>query len=1040
MTGDDRPVWPASGWHGGSVAPVEAGGDAPIVDPGFHAPESERYERAGEIGRGGMGKVTAAFDRRLGRQVALKDVVPGVQGADARRRLMREARITARLDHPGIVPVHDAGVGPDGEPFYAMRVVRGRSFSEVLAESTDRASRLAQLRHFLAACEAIAYAHSLNVVHRDLKPGNIRVGAFGETQVIDWGLARALDEVDDAADAGSGPQDASLTRVGAVIGTPAYMSPEAARGESADKRSDVWSLGAVLHEILVGETPFGRRGTDTTLEAVSTEEARSVRVRAPDAPADLAAIVDRALQRDPDRRYADADALAKDVERWLDGGRVEAHAYSTWELARRVISAWRAPIVVGSVGFVLLSIGGWLAVDKVLSERDRAVRAEQEARGALAASDRTLAQSLLTSGQAASDRRARAEAELLAAHSLALVDTPQARGLLALYGAEPRPSGARSFHVPCDVIDASTDGRWALCADGRSVSRWEAGATAPTWTVAATVERAEVVDGADLVAVQSGDAQPDRLLDAATGTVRAQVMGAGYDSGLRLSSDARWAANHGLVDWQVWSTETGQIQLRLPSTDRAAGKQITLDGPDGRIAWVDVGTHLLWSDTPDGERHGLDLGRYVSEVMNIDWASGHTLLVMSPRAEVVAVDVSTGEELWRTSPDVGSGRRARASATSPMALVEGGSGAALIDTRTGVVVDRVPLRSGAYARLAKDGTVVVVDHGVRVLPWPESNGWLGMRAREGLSAVAVSEDGSRVAAAGGAGVSSLFTGDGALIGEFPPLTGVMKGVAFVNHGADVLFASGTLEEGARGRAMAAGDGTGQTEVGVPVGGIRRMGALGPDLLWAAAYDQWVSVYRRDAVAGWVERRVPTPMMSEGQSAQRGDVALLVAWDGGVWTLRRDASAEPVAARWLQAASIVSVAVDATGALRAVAVEDRIDLYVGDATVPVRSLSVEGRVVVDMALSNDGRWLAVGGADGALRVWSTADGALRLDARGHDGRIGGVSFNQDGTLVYTASWDHTVRRWDLRVLDAEPATLRAEREAAWQVGLDALVSR
>jgi hypothetical protein len=219
-----------------------------------------------------------------------------------------------------------------------------------------------------------------------------------------------------------------------------------------------------------------------------------------------------------------------------------------------------------------------------------------------------------------------------------------------------------------------------------------------------------------------------------------------------------------------------------------------------------------------------------------------------------------------------------------------------------------------------------------------------------------------------------------------------------------------------------------------------LGALGPDLVWAAPFDQWVSVFARDEAAGWTERRVPATMMSEGQSAQRGQLALLVSWEGDVWTLRRDASGAPVAAPWLQAASVVSVAADETGALRAVAVEDRIDLYVGDATTPARTVSTEGRVVVDMALSNDGRWLAAGGDEGALRVWSTADGVLRLDARGHDGRIGGVSFNSDGTWVYTASWDHTVRRWDLRVLDAEPATLKAEREAAWRVGLDALVSR
>jgi serine/threonine protein kinase len=187
--------------------------------------DDARYAREGLLGRGGMGLVYLARDTRLDRAVALKEAA---RDGDTAARLAREARVTAGLEHPGIVTVHDSGTTAEGRPSYTMRLLRGRPLSTVLAEAGDRSARLLLLRHYLTACQAVAYAHAEGVIHRDLKPANIMVGRFGETQVVDWGLATRSGE---GAPPGSGhARDAGDTATGSVLGTPAYMSPEQARG------------------------------------------------------------------------------------------------------------------------------------------------------------------------------------------------------------------------------------------------------------------------------------------------------------------------------------------------------------------------------------------------------------------------------------------------------------------------------------------------------------------------------------------------------------------------------------------------------------------------------------------------------------------------------------------------------------------------------------------------------------------------------------------------------------------------------------------
>src|SRR3954471_16459401 len=190
----------------------------------------DRYDVRDEFARGGLGRIFRAHDRRLGRPVAVKQLIAG--GAEAARRFIREALITARLQHPAIVPIYEAGRWPSGEPFYAMKLVSGRSLDHVIKSKKTLVERLALLPNIIAVAEAMAYAHSQHIIHRDLKPANVLVGSFGETGLLDWGLAKDLSSGSEVStDAMMAPIKDDSTEVGTVLGTPTYMPPEQAEGK-----------------------------------------------------------------------------------------------------------------------------------------------------------------------------------------------------------------------------------------------------------------------------------------------------------------------------------------------------------------------------------------------------------------------------------------------------------------------------------------------------------------------------------------------------------------------------------------------------------------------------------------------------------------------------------------------------------------------------------------------------------------------------------------------------------------------------------------
>ena len=655
--------------HGSTLA---AGSSGSASGPPAAMPVVDRatYEILGEHSRGGLGRILRARDRRTGRLVAIKEMLR--DAGDAGRRFQREAMVTCNLQHPAIVPVYEVGRWPDGVPFYAMKLVAGRSLAEAIRAASSRADRLALLPHVTAAADALAYAHDLGIIHRDLKPANVLVGRFGETVVIDWGLAKDLAGAEGAAEPVADGAAGDLTMAGSLLGTPAYMSPEQARGEAVTERADVHALGAMLYHVLGGAMPYADAASaDDILDRVRAGPPRPLAELDPELPRDLVAIASVAMAHDPADRYPSARELAEDLRRFATGQLVGAHDYSVGQLLARWIRRHRPVIAAATAAAIALVAVGIYSVQRVRGERDEAEiqrgvaeralgsaeRANQETARSLARLHRDLGRQELDAGDPM-----RALAHLAESASRAGTIDP---GLAYLAGAaadalESRRWIARSARGSLATLALSSDGAIALSAsDERLVERWDMASGRRldhvdlTWDVGDAALSSDgrwlaiagrdlgMFDGASGRLVEVPPAEGGRIAAVAMSPVEDRVATGDRAGTIEIRRRGerepvlRWAAHAGEVTSLVY-TSSGAM---LVSTGQP-GDAVVWDAASGRRLRALGGA-----------------GEIQDRPAQIDAAGRRALLVASDGQSAKVFDLATGRELAALSPAlVGSGQ------------------------------------------------------------------------------------------------------------------------------------------------------------------------------------------------------------------------------------------------------------------------------------------------------------------------------------------------------------------------------------------------
>ena len=1002
--------------HGASALPTdtESEGGSEIIRRlaerrGLLEPGPERYRMSGEVARGGQGAIFRVWDEDLQRHLAMK-VVLGQGESDSTHapsgssaaptpdvdprtlgRFLDEAQVTGQLDHPGIVPVHELGLDAGGRVYFTMKLVKGRTLREVFGlvqRSEEGWSTTRALGVLLKVCEAMSYAHSKGVIHRDLKPANIMVGRFGEVYVMDWGLARILDQEDKqdlriraempvttelrserkdrAADT---PESPLITMDGDVVGTPSYMSPEQARGELdlVGLPTDVYAVGAILYQLLSGRVPYVTPGAKVNgyalWQLVQMGPPQPIGELAREEPAELLAICEKAMAREPMDRYPDMGELAEDLRAYLEGRVVRA--YRTGPIVElRMWVVRNKGLAASLAAAILLLVGGFATSLAYKARSDRnAELAEQRAVHLKNTNDQLQTQTVLA--------ERRSYMAFLKATQAAL-DAGHIREARRLHGLCPLPYRNWEWHHLGLGINQSL-----MTIEGHRAS---------VHSVAWSPDGLRLVSGSSDETLRIWDAATGenlKILEGHGGAVRAvawspdgrRVVSAASDKTLRIWDTASGESlmilegHGGAMSSVAWSPDGKQIvsgsSSGLRIWDAASGKTLqTMEfwrGDVVSVAWSPDGTQIvsgsgmtirLWSAVSGELLQTLE--GHQGAVYSVAWSPDGLRLASGSGDETLRIwDVASGESRQILG---GHGDDLLSVAWSPdgTRVLTGSTDRTMRiwDAASGESLQFLEGHGGDVSSVAwsPDGTRIVSGADYRsVRIWDAANGWsqetVERHGQRSVCCVAWSPDGMRVAS--GADDSTLRIWDAASGECLQILEGdadLVFSVAWSPDGTRIAFGSSTLR------------------------------------IW-------------DATRG----------LSLESLSGHGEGVWSVAWS-------------PDGTR------IVSMS--GYGTLR-----------IWDATsgLSLESLTGRGEATGSVAWSPDGTRIVSGSRDGSLRIWDAASGEILQSLEGHERSVTGVAWSPDGMRIVSSSYDKTIRIWDVGTgesLLTLPLQGRSASDVAW----------
>ncbi len=1030
----------------------------------------DAYRRGGLIAEGGMGRIVGADDLRLGRRVAIKELLS--EDAWLRRRFIREALITSRLQHPSIVPVYEAGQWPDGAAFYAMKLVEGRTLADLLDDAKGLDARLVLLRHLSVSAEAIAYAHDKSIIHRDLKPENVLVGPFGETVIIDWGLVKDLDDEEDAREeaekrpnsdltrAYSSVRDGKLTTAGAIVGTPEYMSPEQALGEPVDQRTDVYALGTMLYELLTGAQPFTGESAGEILAKLTSQTPRPPESLCKEVPRELAAIASKAMARAPEDRYPSAKEFAEELRRFEAGQIVRAHRYGKRERFVRFIRRNAQLLAVLSVATLVLILFTGLAVNRVIAERNRAT---EERNRATAAERQAVAWSDSLVLQSARNELARDPNKALA-WLKELSPSFDAWAEVRLIAAEARSRGIslalRGHEGPVSEGRFSPDGRWVVtAADDRTARVWDTtswesqvleGHEGEVWKVRFSPDGSRVATfgaGPKVLVWEVGSWKP---LATFTGHREPVWEGAWAQGGRSLLVASR---GEGYV---LHDVETGQSHTLTRSSRRHIGLAVSADGR--AIAYPDD-DQLVVRTLGLGDPAPALADPEAAVALPGDFSADLYAMALAPDGERVAAGFKDGElRLWTLAHPEQQSRS--------LGTHDGGTRS--VDfTRDGAYV----LSSGADGAVRKTSVNTRKEYTIGQLdtsiarPFSFDGQRIAVAAADGLIhtwdletrkhrayygldnnpiSVNLAPQGAGIIATdfeGGVRVWTELAPDGDFLLRGPKRA---RWSAIAPNRELVAF----VDRRGRARVYALADGRDWSVGRQRVRELKR-GRWSPGSTHLALWTRGGELALLDAREGAkAERRVDVGQLTA--LSWQGDEAVITASQDGRLT-RWPVDAAPQLLHE-QDAPLTAVITDPEGAWTAAADADGRVLLLREGEAPTVLSAHEGHVLT-LAVSPDGQRLATAGSDHKIHVWDlraqtrlhsftvqtdnvglvfSATGARLagweprwiwvwnletgegVELKGHTAAINAVVFSDGETHLATASADHSARLWNLSV--------------------------